>query len=99
MKFQVYYRTDDEFRNAHKVNTKNINPVHYNRVGRVAAFDLNELFRRMNCVDGSDFELVGRGKQFEVRSMSAGDVVIDEEGRGYLCNSMGWGQFDGSIFR
>ncbi len=100
MKFQVYYRTDEEFRNAHKVSTKNIDPTHYHKVNRgaVAAFDLAELFRRMNCVDGSDFELVGRGK-LEVRSMSVGDVAIDENGRGYLCNNVGWAQFDGSIFR
>lgn len=98
VKFQVWYRTDAEFRNAHKVSTKNINPDHYHKVGNATAFDLGELFRRMNCVDGSDQEYVGRGKKFQVRSMSVGDIAIDEEGRGYLCNNVGWGQFDGSIF-
>ncbi len=98
MKFQVWYRNDQEFRNAHKVSTKNIDPTHYNKVGNVPAFDLAELFRRMNCVDGSDFECVGMGKRFEVRSMSVGDVAIDENGNGYLCNNVGWAQFDGTIF-
>lgn len=95
MKFQVWYRTDEQFKNAHKVNNKNIDPSHYRKIGFAHAFDLGELFRRMNCVDGGDFELVGRGKKFEVRSMSVGDVAIDEEGRGYLCASAGWEPFDG----
>jgi hypothetical protein len=98
MKFQVYYRTSEEFRNAHKVSANNIDRAHYFKVGNVNAFDLSELFRRMNVVDGSDFELVGRGKRFHVRSMSVGDIAIDENGNGYLCNNVGWAQFDGSIF-
>lgn len=95
MKFQVWYRTDEEFRNAYKVNKDNIDRAHYYKVGTAEALNVGDLFRRMNCVDGSDEEYVGRGKKFWVRSMSVGDIAIDEEGHGFLCASMGWEPFDG----
>ena len=91
MKFQVWYRTDTHFRDAYKVTRLNIDPTHYFKVGEVEATNLGDLFRRMNCVDGSEYECVGSGPgQFQVRSMSVGDMAIDEHGRGYLCCSIGW---------
>ena len=71
--FQVWYRT---FANSE---------YYYVRLGNVIASDLEDLFRCMNCVDGSDFEQVGRGKRFQTRSMSVGDVAIDETGQGHMC--------------
>src|SRR5579885_408276 len=97
MKYIVFYRTDEAFRDAYRTNTDNIDPAHYYVVGRVEASDLEDLFRRMNYVDGSEVEYVGRGK-LEVRSLSVGDVALDEQGVAHLCASVGWEAFTGKGF-
>lgn len=59
----------------------------YNQVGYVDATDLEDLFRIMNAVDGTEHCCV-----IDVRSMSVGDIAIDESGQAHFCASMGWKQ-------
>lgn len=89
MKFTVYYLKNDAMVKAYTLNIENVNPSDYTKVGCVEARNLEDLFRRMNCVDGSEYEYVGRGKM-EVRSLSVGDVALLEDGGAYLCASVGW---------
>ncbi len=90
MKFYVFYRNPQTFRDSMFVTPDNIKLEDYVGITqRVEADDIEDLFRRMNVVDGSEVEVVGPGK-LEIRSLSVGDVAIDETGRGYLCASFGW---------
>lgn len=98
-KFCIWYRSSAHFATSYGVTTENVDPSHYDQLGQAEASDLEDLFRKMNCVDGSDEELVGRGKQFQARSMSVGDVAIDEQGNGHLCSIVGWRGFDASAFK
>jgi hypothetical protein len=59
----------------------------YKRVAEIEADDLEDAFRRMNAVDGSDIELP---RKLGCRSMSVGDIAIDEAGAGHLCAGCGW---------
>lgn len=88
MKYTVYYLKREHSRDAYFITASDINPSQYERVACVEAAHLEDLFRRMNCVDGSDIEYVGRGK-LEIRSLSVGDVVVCQEGT-YLCAGCGW---------
>jgi hypothetical protein len=96
--FRIWYRADAHFATAYTTEASNVDPSHYRHLGEAEATDLGDLFRRMNCVDGSDVELVGRGRRFQARSMSVGDVVVDAEGHGHLCSVVGWETFDASTF-
>lgn len=62
MKFYVFYRTNEAFRDAMFVTSENIRMTDYVGVACVEADDTEDLFRRMNVVDGSAIEYVGRGK-------------------------------------
>jgi hypothetical protein len=59
----------------------------YRLIGEVEADSLEDLFRRMNAVDGSEIEMPQR---LGCRSMSVGDVAVDEEGDAHYCASFGW---------
>lgn len=59
----------------------------YKEVGSVEAQDLEDLFRVMNVVDGSDFEMP---QKLKCRSMCTGDVAVDSNGRAFYCASFGW---------
>jgi hypothetical protein len=93
MNYIVYYRTREAFRDAMFTTPDNVVKKDYEKVACVQASDLEDLFRRMNCVDGSDIEYVGRGK-LEIRSLSVGDIAVSDEGA-YLCASCGWEKVEG----
>jgi hypothetical protein len=59
----------------------------YTFIANVDASNLDDLFRRMNVVDGSDFEMP---QKLRCRSMSVGDVAIDRDGKAHYCASFGW---------
>jgi len=99
-KFYVFYRKPEYSRDAYFLNGSSVDHTHYSKVAEVEVEDLEDLFRRMNVVDGSECELVGRGPgKLPIRSISVGDVVVDETGRGYLCGSAWWEACDASKFR
>jgi hypothetical protein len=63
----------------------------YGVIGQVEAESLEELFRVMNVVDDSEFEMP---QKLGCRSMSVGDVAVDEAGVSMLCASVGWERVD-----
>ena len=55
-------------------------------VTKVEAFTLDELFREMNVVDGSEVPA-----KLKIRSMMVGDVVLDiASEKGWVCDMIGW---------
>jgi hypothetical protein len=59
----------------------------YKFIAYVEAENLEDLFRRMNVVDGSAFEMP---RTIGCRSMSTGDVAIADSGEAHYCASAGW---------
>lgn len=57
----------------------------YDEVAVIEAECLDDLFRKMNVVDGTELPL-----KMKIRSMSCGDVAIDETGRKFFCALVGW---------
>jgi len=57
----------------------------YDEVATVEAPDLDALFREMNAVDGDETCC-----KLRVRSMSVGDVAVDDVGQAHFCASAGW---------
>lgn len=91
MNYTVYYLKCQYSRDAIFTTAKSVNPSHYDKVATVSAENLEDLFRRMNCVDGSKIEYVGRGLgQLPIRSLSVGDVVVQEGSGAFLCAVVGW---------
>lgn len=83
-------------RDAEDVNGQNLNPDQYHHVvtlgpdvlAAAPGLDMRDrAHRAMNAVDGDDFE---QPKKLNLRSMSVGDVLIDEDGKGWLCAPAGW---------
>jgi hypothetical protein len=97
MNYIVFYLKREHSRDAYMLDGCKANPDMYEKVACVQATDKEDLFRRMNVVDGSEQEYVGRGK-LEIRSLSVGDVVVSEEGT-YLCAGVGWEKVIGREFK
>lgn len=57
----------------------------YKKVATLDASDLEVVFRRMNVVDGDELPV-----KLKIRSLSVGDVVVDETGAAYYCAMVGW---------
>lgn len=76
----IWYRTEEVGR---------IEPLdisNYRYIGEIP-YGMENVFRAMNHVDGSEVE--SHLREFRVRSMSVGDIAITEEGS-FLCNYAGW---------
>lgn len=81
-KFSVYY-TDDL---AAIMRGKPMEVTKFERIAVVEAADLEDLFRKMNVVDGDELPV-----ELKVRSMCAGDVARDMmTGDVWLCDLAGW---------
>ena len=83
-KYTVYYTHDtmSGFRPPTKFEEGD-----YDRVAEVEASDLEDLFRKMNVVDGTELPV-----QLKVRSMCMGDVALDSQGQYWFCGMVGWKQ-------
>lgn len=92
MKFFVYYR--DSLRDSYDRNPPKVEGVHFTHVATVDVADVGTVFRVMNTVDGSDFEVP---QKIRNRSMSVGDVAVDETGRGFVCCMTGWESVDANL--
>jgi len=66
---------------------ESINPLDYNEVGPIEASCVGETFQLMNAVEGDELCC-----KMSVRSMSVGDVVVDESGQAHYCCAAGWGE-------
>lgn len=62
-----------------------IDPTGYTEVVTTEARGLEELFRAMNVVDGDELPM-----KLQCRSMSVGDVAVEEDGTAWLCGMFGW---------
>lgn len=85
MIFEVHYRIDT--RDFVSSASASVPASNYKHVVSLDATDLEDLFRRMNVVDGSDIEMPRR---LRCRSMSVGDIAIDTQGKAHFCASAGW---------
>lgn len=82
-KYSVYYTND---LSAIYSGNKSFNEQSFERVAAVEAHDLEDLFRKMNVVDGDELPV-----QLRVRSMSCGDVARDmTTGEMWMCDLAGW---------
>lgn len=81
--YKVFYAKDAMA--GYKV--PNFSPADYDEVVVVEAECLNDLFRKMNVVDGDELPV-----RMKIRSMSCGDVAIDEAGKKYFCALVGWNE-------
>lgn len=85
MKYEVYYNQNT--RDAYFMKPAFSKEVH-SKVAELEADNVEEVFRRMNVVDGDpEYELPIK---LEIRSMMVGDVVIDENGDKLFCAKFGW---------
>jgi len=88
MKFQVFYRNTPRF--SMSTPEFQLREV-YTEVATIAAEDLECVFRMMNVVDGSDFEMP---RKLGVRSMCTGDIAVNESGEAFYCATAGWDPVD-----
>lgn len=87
---KVYYRTDEAFaRNplAFSAPEEGLERDDYEFVTELGDVSLEEAYRLMNIVTGDELPV-----KLKVRSMSCGDVVIDEELQVWFCAGTGWEQ-------
>lgn len=86
MKFNVYYA--DPF--AYSFSPVLRPREQYKKVTTLEANDLEVVFDEMNHhdVDNHIDRLVARGEG--IRSLSVGDIVVDEKGVASMCMSFGW---------
>lgn len=82
MRYTVYYAPELRL---HLTTPKVVDLDGMQRVAQVEADDLEDLFRKMNDVDGTELPVA-----IGVRSLSVGDVAVDEHGNGYFCAMVGW---------
>jgi hypothetical protein len=85
MRYTVFYRNRLAMPFAPAPAT--VSMTDYKEVGTVEAEDLEDLFRIMNVVDGSEFEMP---QKLKCRSMCSGDVAVDQAGQAHYCASIGW---------
>lgn len=84
-KFIIYYARSLRYVPYEAPETSN--PLDYDKVGEIEASCVGETFGLMNAVEGDELCC-----QMGVRSMSVGDIVVDENGVAYYCCSAGWGK-------
>lgn len=90
---RVYYQTNEARRRnplTIKAPEKGLDKDDYELVHTYETKDaksLEEIFREMNAVEGNELCV-----QLKVRSMSAGDVVVDEDDKVWFCAFVGWQQ-------
>lgn len=89
MQFKVYYAKD--MMQGYK--TPAFKASDYDEVALMDAFDLGDLFRQMNAVEGDEICV-----SMMLRSMSCGDVAVDmATGKAYFCAPIGWEQVTPSV--
>jgi len=95
-KATVFYltATDPEGRSLSVREPEKVRFEQYKKMTTFETPGLEDVFRRMNVVDGSDIEIP---LKLRCRSMSVGDVVVMAEGREavtWLCAPAGWKPLD-----
>ncbi len=82
MNFQVYYNEKSHFVATPPV----IALADYKFVTNVNAENLEEVFEKMNVVDGDELPV-----RLRVRSLSVGDVVVNvSSNEAFACDPCGW---------
>jgi hypothetical protein len=84
----------DEFIKLHLMdNVTQPNPEHYEFVTEVIAKNHEEVFKQFQDIDNPLKTTI----HIDYRSMTVGDILIDEYGKGYLCRPLGWQEFDPTL--
>ena len=87
--FKVFYRTDAAFQRnpvAFSAPEEGVKNDDYEFVARFGDnVSLEDVFRQMNVVDGTELPT-----KLHVRSMSCGDIAIDELDGVWFCAASGW---------
>jgi hypothetical protein len=87
MKYDVYYAKKMVGFHLKAPFLVVLEQTHKKVAGEVEASDLDDLFRKMNVVNGTELPL-----QLKVRSMCSGDVAVDEKGIAHFCAMIGWAE-------
>lgn len=83
---KVFYRKSEAIaRNPLPRPQSTLDRDDYKEVAAFEAADLEEVFMKMNVVDGKELP-----SQLGVRSMMSGDAVEDAEGQLWHCAMVGW---------
>jgi hypothetical protein len=69
----------------------------YSIVAHVEADNIEKVFELTNSIhcywgDNDNVDEVGKKNK---RSTSVGDIIADENGKKYICESFGWGEYNG----
>ncbi len=100
MNYTVLYRKREHVKDSYMVNQNTLDLLHYEKVTEVSIPEVtktihetaDDIYRRMNYVDGSDEELVGPGK-LNCRSMMPGDLIVNQHGYATLVKMSGFELF------
>lgn len=83
MKAVVFYVKNEFF--GRNILTGVAKHAQYHKVAEVDVPSLEDCFRQMNVVDGTELPV-----KLKVRSMSVGDVVVLGSGKVFFCAMTGW---------
>lgn len=85
-RYQVYYHNDISAIYTRDLSQPDMGD--YKQVCTIDGDDLEQVFRQMNVVDGTELPV-----QLQVRSMCCGDLVLDmATNEWWLCDLAGWKQ-------
>jgi hypothetical protein len=91
MRASVYYVRDERFASVQTDILRGLyrpDPSHYKFIVAIEAKDLEDVFRQMNNVDGTELPA-----KLKIRSLSVGDVAV-VNGAASLCMPTGWQRID-----
>jgi hypothetical protein len=87
MKYDIYYQDPYVHTFILHPEAQRVTRDRYKKVASIECADLETLFRAMN--HDAFHNVIGKMYP-QLRSMSVGDVAVDENGVGHLCCSLGW---------
>jgi len=90
MKYIILYAREPKFGlNLHPPEV--IKRRDFIEVAGIEVDSLEEVFRQMNHVDGTEIvSKLGNQRGMPLRSMSSGDIALAEDGKIWFCASVGW---------
>jgi hypothetical protein len=80
---KVLYDRDPHFWVDDKIES--VDASKFIEVAQVEGDSPDDIFCKMNVVDGTEIPV-----KLHVRSMSVGDVLINGDGKAFICCSLGW---------
>jgi hypothetical protein len=96
MKFQIWHNCLSGHKSFSQ-DSKDMFPKGYLYIADVETNDINKVYELTNNIDNQWFANPGVTAhcpaRYHGRSTSVGDVVVDENGKRFVCASVGWKEF------